>query len=196
MIDQALIVVDVQKDFCKGGALEVPKADEIIPFINETMGEYKNVILTQDWHPNGHISFYTSHKGKKPLQTLKTFYGPQKLWPEHCIAGTEGARFHPDLDTDKATLILRKGTDKGMDSYSALYENDRKRSTGVQGYLRFRQINKVSIVGLATDVCVKYTAYDAKRCGFDVTVISKGCKGIGNVKKVLEEMKRSEIKVV
>ncbi|GAB4550128.1 MAG: bifunctional nicotinamidase/pyrazinamidase [Ruegeria sp.] len=173
----ALIVIDVQNDFCPGGALAVPNGDEIVAPINAMMPDFDAVILTQDWHPAGHSSFASSHLGKAPYDLVEMPYGPQVLWPDHCVQGTPGAEFHPDLRTD-ADLILRKGFRSAIDSYSAFFENDRTTPTGLEGYLRTRGIDRLTLVGLATDFCVHYSAVDAARLGFDVTVRTDACRAI------------------
>lgn len=165
----ALIVIDVQNDFCPGGALAVPGGDEIVPGINALMAEFPSVILTQDWHPAGHSSFASSH-GAAPMSMTEMPYGPQVLWPDHCIQGSDGARFHPDLITDRADLIIRKGYNPAIDSYSAFFENDHTTPTGLEGYLRTRGITQLTMVGLATDFCVNYSAVDAAKLGFSVEV--------------------------
>ncbi|WP_170364632.1 bifunctional nicotinamidase/pyrazinamidase [Ruegeria arenilitoris] len=173
----ALIVIDVQNDFCPGGALAVPNGDEIVAPINAMMPDFDAVILTQDWHPAGHSSFASSHPGKAPYDLVEMPYGPQVLWPDHCVQGTPGAEFHPDLRTD-ADLILRKGFRSAIDSYSGFFENDHTTPTGLEGYLRTRGIDRLTLVGLATDFCVHYSAVDAARLGFDVTVRTGACRAI------------------
>jgi nicotinamidase/pyrazinamidase len=173
-----LIVVDVQNDFCPGGALAVPHGDEVVPVVNSLATRFRNVVLTQDWHPRGHLSFASSHPGKKPFATITAQYGPQVLWPDHCVQGTPGAAFHHALDIPHAALIVRKGTDRAIDSYSALYENDRTTPTGLTGYLRERGFSRVFLAGLALDFCVRYSAEDARREGFAVFVVEDGCRGI------------------
>jgi nicotinamidase/pyrazinamidase len=157
----ALLVIDVQNDFCPGGALAVPGGDEIVPGINALMAEFAAVILTQDWHPADHLSFASQHPGKAPMEMTEMPYGPQVLWPDHCVQGSEGAAFHPDLDTTRADLIIRKGFRREIDSYSAFFENDQTTPTGLEGYLRSRGITTLTIVGLATDFCVNFSAVDA-----------------------------------
>ncbi|WP_420860244.1 bifunctional nicotinamidase/pyrazinamidase [Marivivens marinus] len=174
---QALIVIDVQNDFCPGGALAVPGGDEIVAGINRLMDQFDTVILTQDWHPAAHSSFASSHPGKAPMELTQMPYGPQVLWPDHCIQGTAGAAFHPDLRTD-GNLIIRKGFNPAIDSYSAFFENDQTTPTGLDGYLRTRGIDTLTMVGLATDFCVNYSAVDAARLGFDVTVRLDLCRAI------------------
>lgn len=174
----ALIVIDVQNDFCPGGALAVAGGDEIIPRVNALMDDCACVVLTQDWHPADHMSFAASHPGAAPFSMTRMPYGPQVLWPVHCVIGSAGAAFHPDLRTDAAHLIVRKGFRPEIDSYSAFYENDRTTATGLEGYLRSLGIDKVTIVGLATDYCVAYSAIDAARHGFAVTVLEGACRAI------------------
>ena len=173
-----LVVVDVQNDFCSGGALAVPRGDEIVPTINRLAARFDNVVLTQDWHPPGHFSFASSHPGKQPFETVIAPYGPQTLWPDHCVQGTRGAAFHPALDVPHAALILRKGMARSIDSYSALYENDRTTPTGLVGYLRVRNWTRLFFAGLAFDFCVRFSAEDAQREGFRVFVIEDACRGI------------------
>jgi nicotinamidase/pyrazinamidase len=174
----ALIVIDLQNDFCPGGALAVAGGDEIIPLINRLIGSFEHVILTQDWHPAGHSSFASSHINQVPFSAMQMSYGMQTLWPDHCIQGTPGAEFHRDLRWTKAELVIRKGFRKAIDSYSAFYENDRKTPTGLAGFLRERGLTKLGFVGLATDYCVAYSALDAARLGFDTTVLLDACRAI------------------
>lgn len=166
----ALIVIDVQNDFCPGGALAVPGGDEIVAPINALMSEFDAVVLTQDWHPSGHSSFATSHDGKSPYEVIEMPYGPQVLWPDHCVQGSDGAAFHARLDVDRADLIIRKGFRPEIDSYSAFFENDQSTPTGLEGYLRTRGISELTLVGLATDFCVNFSAVDAARLGFKTNV--------------------------
>lgn len=187
---QALIVIDVQNDFCPGGALAVAQGDQIVSGINALMTEFGAVVLTQDWHPAGHSSFASSHAGKSPFDMIEMPYGPQVLWPDHCIQGTKGAEFHSLLRTD-ADLILRKGYNPEIDSYSALFENDHATPTGLEGYLRSRGITDLTIVGLATDYCVAYSAIDAAKAGFAVTVRTDLCRAIdlnGSLAEATSEM--------
>ena len=174
---RALIVVDVQNDFCPGGALAVAGGDEIVAQINNRMADFDAVILTQDWHPAGHSSFASSHKADV-FSSIEMPYGPQVLWPDHCVQGSFGAAFHKDLATDRADLILRKGYRPGIDSYSAFFENDRSTATGLEGYLKTRGVRDVTFVGLATDYCVAYSALDAARLGFAVRVDTALCRAI------------------
>lgn len=172
-----LIVIDVQNDFCPGGALAVPDGDAVVAPINAMMADFDAVILTQDWHPAGHSSFASAHPGKAAFDMTDMPYGPQVLWPDHCIQGSSGAGFHPDLRTD-GNLILRKGFRPSIDSYSAFFENDQTTPTGLKGYLDTRGISALTLVGLATDFCVHYSAVDAARLGFDVTVRTTACRAI------------------
>ncbi|MEK9569230.1 MAG: bifunctional nicotinamidase/pyrazinamidase [Paracoccaceae bacterium] len=174
----ALLVIDVQNDFCPAGALEVAGGNEIIPYINEEMSKYECVVLTQDWHPKGHSSFATSHEGKNPLELIKMPYGDQVLWPDHCIQGSKGAEFHPDLNIEQANAIIRKGSNPFIDSYSAFFENDRKTPTGLDGYFKSLEIENINLVGLATDFCVNYSAQDAANLGYKVSVLEKMCRAI------------------
>ena len=174
----ALLVIDVQNDFCPAGALAVVGGNEIIPHINEEMAKYDCVVLTQDWHPKGHSSFATSHEGKNPLELIKMPYGDQVLWPDHCVQGSKGAEFHPDLNIEQANAIIRKGSDPRIDSYSAFFENDRKTPTGLDGYFKSLEIENINLVGLATDFCVNYSAQDAANLGYKVSVLEKMCRAI------------------
>ena len=199
MIGHALLVVDVQNDFCPGGALAVDKGDEILPAINRLIDESEHVILTQDWHPAGHSSFATSHSGKKPFDTIDMPYGPQTLWPDHCVQGTHGADFHPDLNWTRAQLVIRKGFRIGVDSYSSFYENDRQTPTGLSGYLRDREIGSLTIAGLATDFCVAYSALDAVSHGFRVRVRLDACRGIdigGSMDTMLDQMQKAGVELI
>ena len=174
----ALIVIDVQNDFCPGGALAVSGGEEIVPGINALMAAAEAVILTQDWHPGGHSSFASSHAGASPYEVIDMPYGRQVLWPDHCVQGARGAGFHAGLDTDRADMIVRKGYRPAIDSYSAFFENDRTTPTGLEGYLRTRGMDRLTLVGLATDFCVNFSAVDAARLGFDVTVQLDLCRAI------------------
>lgn len=177
-MSQALIVIDVQQDFCPGGALAVSDGDAIVPGINAMMAGAAAVVLTQDWHPAGHSSFASSHDSAAPYDMIDMPYGSQVLWPDHCVQGSAGAAFHPDLDTDRADLIIRKGYNPQIDSYSAFFENDHTTPTGLEGYLKTRGIDELLIVGLATDFCVNYSAVDAAQLGFRVTVREALCRAI------------------
>lgn len=176
-MSHALLVIDVQNDFCPGGALAVAEGDEIIAGINARMADFQAVILTQDWHPAGHSSFASTHDAP-PMSMMNMPYGPQVLWPDHCIQGSKGATFHPDLKTDRADLIIRKGFNPAIDSYSAFFENDKTTPTGLEGYLHTRGIDTLTLVGLATDFCVNYSAVDAAKLGFKATVDLDLCRAI------------------
>ena len=173
-----LIVVDVQNDFCPGGRLAVPRGDEVIAPINRLAALFSDVVLTQDWHPAGHLSFASSHPGKKPFETITMPYGPQVLWPDHCLQGTPGAALHRDLEAGRAALLVRKGFRREIDSYSTFFENDRKTPTGLAGYLRERGFRRAFLAGLAFDFCVRWSAEDATAQGFEVIVIEDACRGI------------------
>lgn len=175
---KALVVIDVQNDFCPGGALAVTDGDVIVPGINALMDDFDAVVLTQDWHPAGHSSFASSHDGAAPMSLIEMPYGPQVLWPDHCIQGSAGAAFHTDLRTDPADLIIRKGYNPAIDSYSAFFENDHSTPTGLHGYLQTRGITNLTMVGLATDFCVNYSAVDAAGLGYAVTVRTDLCRAI------------------
>ena len=176
--DEALIVVDVQNDFCPAGALAVAGGDQIIPRINALMDEFATVVLTQDWHPVDHTSFAANHPGADPFSLIQMPYGPQVLWPAHCIIGTPGAGFHPALAVDCAELVLRKGFRPQIDSYSAFYENDHRTATGLAGYLRERDLSELHFVGLAHDFCVAWSAIDAAKLGFTARVIEDATRAI------------------
>jgi nicotinamidase/pyrazinamidase len=173
-----LLVIDVQNDFCPGGALAVPRGDEIIPAVNRLAASYAHVILTQDWHPPGHASFASSYPAKHPFETIEVSYGEQVLWPDHCVQETPGAAFHSGLDIPHAELVLRKGFRTAIDSYSAFRENDRRTATGLAGYLRERGIERVTLCGLATDFCVAFSAIDGRQMGFEVSVVTSACRAI------------------
>jgi nicotinamidase/pyrazinamidase len=176
--NDVFIVVDMQNDFCPGGALAVPRGDEVVPIINRLAARFRNVVLTQDWHPRGHLSFASTHRGTHPYETISASYGPQMLWPDHCVQGTAGVEFQKSLQIPHAALVLRKGIDRAIDSYSAFYENDRTTPTGLIGYLRERGLRRVFLAGLAFDFCVRYSAEDARREGFAVFVVEDACRGI------------------
>ncbi|MGH1576166.1 bifunctional nicotinamidase/pyrazinamidase [Planktotalea sp.] len=192
----ALLVIDVQNDFCEGGALAVPDAQAIIDPINTLMPSFDTVVFSQDWHPSNHESFASNHQGKSQYDVIDMDYGPQVLWPDHCIQGSQGADFDPRLDTDKAQMIVRKGFRASIDSYSAFFENDRSTPTGLDGYLKNREITEVTLVGLALDFCVQYTALDARRLGYKVTVLQSACRAIdldGSLKAALDAMKAAGV---
>ena len=196
---RALLVVDIQNDFCPGGALAVNEGDQIIPIVNELMNGFEIIILTQDWHPGEHLSFASNHEHRSPYDVIDMPYGKQILWPDHCVIGTNGADFHPRLNTLKATSIIRKGFHPEIDSYSAFKENDQQTRTGLDGLLNSLGVNEVCIVGLATDFCVKWTALDAKEAGFDVSVIVDACRGIdlnNSVSIAISEMEDSGVSII
>ncbi len=189
---EALLVVDVQNDFCTGGALAVPGGEAVVPGINRLWDRYACKVLTQDWHPPGHASFASSHEGKQPFDTGMLDYGEQVLWPDHCVQGTPGAAFHPELRTDGADLVLRKGFRPGIDSYSAFFENDRTTPTGLAGYLRERGVERVLLTGLATDFCVGFSALDALASGFETVVLEDLCRGLdmeGSLSRMLDDIR-------
>jgi len=193
---EVLIVVDPQSDFCPGGALAVPHGDEIMPLVNRLARRFAHVILTQDWHEPGHASFASAHAGRRPYDTIALAYGPQILWPDHCVQGTAGAEFHRDLDIPRAELIVRKGFHPGIDSYSAFRENDRQTPTGLAGYLRERGFGRVTLCGLATDFCVLYSALDSRAAGFETAVALDACRGIdldGSLGKALAAMRAAGV---
>ena len=193
----ALIAVDVQNCFVTGGTLPVAKGEEVVPVINKISAAFQNIIVTQDWHTPGHASFATSYPGKKPFETTTLKYGTQVLWPDHCVQGTEDAALHKDLKLPTAQLIIRKGYNKGVDSYSAFEEADRKTVTGLAGYLKARGIKTVYVTGLATDFCVAWTAMDARKAGFDVYVVEDACRGIdlnGSVAAAWKQMTAQGVK--
>lgn len=192
-----LLVIDVQNCFTPGGSLAVKEGDQIIPLINRLATSFEHVVLTQDWHTPGHVSFASSHPGKKPFETTQLPYGTQVLWPDHCVQGTPGADLHKDLRIPHAELIIRKGYRKHMDSYSAFYEADGKTPTGLTGYLKDRGLNQVFLVGLATDFCVAWSAMDARKAGFGALVIEDACRGIdadGSLAKAWKDMLGAGVK--
>ena len=194
--NEALIVIDVQNDFCPGGALAVAEGDQIINRINGLLGDFATVVMTQDWHPATHASFAANHPGAAPFSLVTMPYGPQVLWPTHCVQGTTGAEFHPALRTDPAQLIVRKGFRAEIDSYSAFFENDHTTATGLEGYLRSRGVTAITLVGLATDYCVAYSALDAARLGFKATVLEGACRAIdlnGSLAEAREKMRAAGV---
>ncbi|HYM32666.1 MAG TPA: bifunctional nicotinamidase/pyrazinamidase [Candidatus Cybelea sp.] len=176
--DDALLVIDVQNDFCPGGALAVAGGDAVVPVINRLSPRFQHIIVTQDWHPPGHMSFASSHPGRTPFDTVTMPYGAQTLWPDHCVQGTAGAALHRNLDLTRVELVLRKGFRREVDSYSAFYENDRSTATGLSGYLKERGLRRLYLTGLATDFCVLYSALDAQHLGFHTVLIESGCRAI------------------
>ena len=191
-----LLIVDLQNDFCPGGSLAVPLGDEIVPAVNRLAADFPHVILTQDWHPRGHASFASSHPGKQAFDTVDAPYGQQILWPDHCVQGTKGAAFHPNLEAPHAELIVRKGFRGAIDSYSAFRENDRRTPTGLAGYLRERGFERLSLCGLATDFCVFFSAIDGREAGFEVTVVANACRGIdvnGSLARAMRSMSEAGV---
>jgi nicotinamidase/pyrazinamidase len=194
-----LFIVDVQNDFCPGGALAVPQGDQIVPAVNRLAAEFAHVILTQDWHPRGHASFASSHPGKQPFDTIDLSYGQQILWPDHCVQGTRGAAFHADLEVPHAELVLRKGFRTAIDSYSAFLENDHRTPTGLAGYLKERRFERITLCGLATDFCVFYSALDGRQAGFAVTVVTDACRGIdmdGSLSQAMRSMNEAGVTIL
>ncbi len=194
-----LIVTDPQLDFCPGGALAVPEGDQIMPLVNRLARRFAHVVVTQDWHPAGHMSFASAHPGRKPFETIQVDYGPQTLWPDHCVQGTPGAAFHPALDVPHAELVIRKGYHPLIDSYSAFRENDGKTPTGLTGYLRERGLERVTLCGLATDFCVYFSAIDAREAGFEAGVVLEACRAIdvdGSLARALDAMRQAGVSFV
>ena len=195
--NEAILVIDVQNDFCPGGALAVAGGDEIVAPINALVPEFPVRVFTQDWHPADHLSFASQH-GAEPMTTTEMPYGTQVLWPDHCVIGSDGAAFHTDLDTRPADLVIRKGFRREIDSYSAFFENDRSTPTGLEGYLRSRGVEAVTLVGLATDFCVNYSAVDAAKLGFKVNVIESLCRAIdfdGSLDAAKEQMRDAGVRL-
>ena len=195
---EVLLIVDAQNDFCPGGALAVPQGDEIVPVVNRLAHEFAHVILTQGWHPRGHASFASSHRGKQPFDTIEVSYGQQILWSDHCVQGTQGAAFHPRLDVPHAELAIRKGFRSAIDSYSAFRENDRRTPTGLASYLKERGFERITLSGLATDFCVLFSAIDARDAGFEVSVATSACRGIdvdGSLARAIRSMSEAGVTV-
>ncbi len=193
-----LLVVDVQNDFCPGGALAVDDGDAVVPVVNDLAKRFGHVVMTQDWHPAGHSSFASSHPGKSPFETVTLSYGEQTLWPDHCVQGSEGAAFRADLALDRCKMIIRKGDRAEVDSYSAFYENDHETTTGLAGYLRAHGIERVFLAGLATDFCVLYSALDARKEGFEAVVVDDACRGIdleGSLKAAFAALRAAGVTV-
>jgi nicotinamidase/pyrazinamidase len=197
--DDVLLVVDLQNDFCPGGALAVPRGDAIVPLVNRLGERFRHIVMTQDWHPPGHRSFASAHPGRQPFETVDLAYGPQTLWPDHCVQGTPGAAFHAGLDLPRAELVLRKGFRPEIDSYSAFVENDRRTPTGLAGYLRERGLSRLFLAGIATDYCVLYSALDARRHGFAAVLVEDACRGIdldGSRARALAAMREAGIRLI
>lgn len=195
----ALLIIDVQNDFCGGGALAVPHGEDVVAPINRLSPKFDTVVATQDWHPPSHNSFASHHHGKAPFQTTEVSYGTQVLWPDHCVQGTLGAEFHPDLDLQRCQMIVRKGFRPGIDSYSAFCENDRTTTTGLAGFLRERGVSRIFLTGLATDFCVFYSALDARKAGFDVVLVEDACRAIdleGSLAAARKAMDEAGVKTV
>jgi nicotinamidase/pyrazinamidase len=195
----ALLVIDMQYDFMPGGALAVAEGDALVPLINRLGALFRNVVITQDWHPAGHISFAASHAGRAPFDSITLPYGPQTLWPEHCVQGTHGAALHADLAIDHAQLVLRKGCNAGIDSYSAFVEADRTTQTGLAGYLKERGIDSVFVVGLALDFCVALSALDARAAGFNTWIVADACKAInlnGSLDKAWKDLQAAGVVLI
>jgi nicotinamidase/pyrazinamidase len=193
-----LMIVDVQNDFCPGGALAVPEGDAIVPAVNRLATSFAHIILTQDWHPRGHASFASTHPGKRPFDAIEVSYGPQTLWPDHCVQGTQGAAFHPNLDVPHAELVLRKGFRSAIDSYSAFRENDGRTATGLAGYLKERGFQRITLCGLATDFCVAFSAIDARQAGFEVSIVASACRAIdidGSLARAMRSMSEAGVRV-
>jgi len=192
----ALLIIDVQNDFCEGGALAVADGGAVVPVINRMQADFPLVVATQDWHPAGHSSFADSHAGAAPFSTMEMPYGTQVLWPTHCVQGSAGAAFHADLAMDRVSLIVRKGSNPAIDSYSAFFENDRTTPTGLAGYLRDKGVTALTLAGLATDFCVAYSALDARKLGFEVTLTMEGCRAIdldGSLDAMMGQMRESGV---
>jgi nicotinamidase/pyrazinamidase len=197
--DTVLVVTDVQNDFCPGGALAVKHGDEILPNVNELIRSHEHVVLTQDWHPADHASFASQHRNRKPFEAVEFPYGPQILWPDHCVQGSFGAELHAGLAWTKAELIIRKGFHRSIDSYSAFFENDRKTPTGLGGYLKERGFRRVVLVGLAMDFCVGFSALDARKLGFSVTVVESACRAIdleGSLDRMRAEWRKAGVETI
>ena len=195
---EVLLIVDVQNDFCPGGALPVPQGDDIVPVVNRLGREFAHVILTQDWHPRGHASFASSRPGKQPFDTIEMSYGLQIMWPDHCVQETHGAAFHRGLDVPHAELVIRKGFRSTIDSYSAFRENDRRTPTGLASYLKERGFERITLCGLATDFCVLFSAIDAREAGFEVSLAASACRAIdvdGSLARAMRSMSKAGVTV-
>lgn len=197
---RALVLVDLQNDFCPGGALAVKEGDKVVPLVNELQKKFDLVVATQDWHPKDHGSFASNHPGKKPGDVVDLYGIEQVLWPDHCVQGSKGAEFHSTLDRNKIARVIHKGTDQTIDSYSTFFDNGHRRSTGLENFLREKGVDEIYLAGLATDYCVKYSALDAVKLGLKTRVILDACRGInlksGDVDRAIEEMKRAGVRIV
>jgi nicotinamidase/pyrazinamidase len=197
---RALILVDIQNDFCPGGALEVPRGDEVVPVANRVQERFDLVVATQDWHPRGHGSFASSHPGRRPGEVIDLHGLPQVLWPDHCVQGSRGAEFHPELATERVAAIFRKGMDPAIDSYSGFFDNGHRKATGLAGFLREHGAKQVHVLGLAADYCVKFTALDARRAGFETFLLVDGTRGVelraGDVDRAIAEMRDAGVQIV
>jgi len=197
--EDVLLVIDVQNDFCPGGALAVTEGDAVLGPIHRVAARFEHIVLTQDWHPAGHSSFASAHVGKKAFETIEVSYGTQTLWPDHCVQGSKGAEFHASLQLKRAELVLRKGFREQIDSYSAFFENDRETPTGLGGYLEERGLTRVFLAGLAYDFCVGYSALDARRLGLEAVILRDACRAIdlgGSVAKIEREFDLAGVRVV
>ncbi len=198
--ETALLIVDLQNDFCPGGALAVPEGDEIVPAVNRRIREHSLVAATKDWHPKNHVSFASNHPGRIPFETLETGFGTQMLWPDHCIMGTPGALLHPGLDLSAVSVILQKGMREQLDSYSAFFENDRRTPTGLHGFFQDHGVTHLEICGLALDVCVYHTAMDARRLGYTVTLLTEASRGVdlpaGSMQQRISEMEQQGVRIL
>ena len=195
---RALLLIDIQNDFCPGGELAVADGDAVVPLANRMQADFPLVVATQDWHPAAHSSFAANHDGAEPFSTMEMPYGTQVLWPVHCVQGSEGAAFHPDLALDRVSLIVRKGTDPALDSYSAFFENDRETPTGLTGYLRDKGVTDLTLAGLATDFCVAWSALDARRLGFEAALALDACRAIdldGSLDAAMTRMREAGVRI-
>lgn len=197
---EALILIDIQNDFCAGGALAVPDGDAVVPVANALMPRFPLVVATQDFHPAAHLSFASNHPGKQPYEQVELDGLPQVLWPPHCVQGTPGAELHPELDRSRIRRVFTKGTDERIDSYSGFFDNGHRKATGLGDYLKAEGVTDLVVLGLATDYCVKWTALDARRLGFGVRVVVDGCRGVGlapgDIDEALAEMRAAGVRVV
>jgi nicotinamidase/pyrazinamidase len=194
--EDLLLIIDVQRDFCPGGQFAVQDGDAVIPLINRLSVHFEHIVLTQDWHPASHTSFASNHSGVQPFEQITLEYGPQTLWPDHCVQGTPGADFHSALEITRAELILRKGFRPAIDSYSAFLENDKRTATGLAGYLRERDFRRIFLAGVAYDYCVRFSAVDAVHLGFEAVVIQDACRPIGAISETEQEFAKVGVKQI